>query len=39
MPPDMKRVILADRHVKLVDCITFNKVVQQQIWGKVVVLV
>jgi len=40
MPPDMKRTILANTNVK--QCwwpLTFHKVVQQQIWGEVIVLI
>ena len=40
MPPDMKRTILADMNVKLYWWpFTFHKVVRQQIWGEVIVLI
>ena len=40
MPPDMKRTILANMNVKLYWWpFTFHKVVRQQIWEEVIVLI
>jgi len=40
MSDDMKHIILANMNVKLYSWpLTFCKVVQQQIWGEVVVLI
>jgi len=40
MPPDMKRTILTNMNVKLYWWpLTFHKVVWQQIWGEVIVLI
>ena len=40
MPPDMKCTILANTNVKLYWWpLTVHKVVQQQIWGVVIVLI
>jgi len=40
MSPDMKLTILTNMNVKLLSwTFTFRKVVRQQIWGKVLVLI
>ena len=40
MPPDTKRIILANMNVKLYNGpLTFRKVARQQIWGETIVLI
>ena len=40
MPPAIKQIILPNTNVKLYDCtLKFRKVVQQHIWGVMVILI